>query len=174
MEQWKPISRYEGIYEVSDAGRIKRIGRCAGGPQARNVIIGRVLATRTNRSGYVLVNLYKQGKMRTFSLHILVAHSFIGPRPLGKETNHKDGDKENCSLDNLEYTTFLENRKHAQEVLNLYRGERQHLSKFTRDQIPLIRNLLKTTSQCEIARRFGVSQPSIWSIAHRITWGWVE
>jgi hypothetical protein len=111
--------------------------------------------------------------MRTFTVHSLVAKAFLGPRPKRKEVNHLSGDKSDCSVENLEYATFIQNRRHAQEVLGLYRGARMHFAKLTETKVREIRTLAGTMSQQKIADRFGVTQANISDVLARNTWAWV-
>jgi hypothetical protein len=107
-EQWLPVIGFEGWYEVSDLGRIRRVGGNAG---AR---IGRILNPETQRNGYVYVKLSVANTARTFRLHRVVGRAFHGePPPERPEINHKDGVKTNNRAANLEWTTSSANQKHA-------------------------------------------------------------
>ena len=87
---WRPISGYEGFYEVSDNGEV------------RNSRTGRILKQKVERNGYVRVYLSKDGTARSLLLHRVVANTFI-PNPNGLLTvNHLDEDKTNNRLSNLE------------------------------------------------------------------------
>lgn len=103
-ERWLPVVGHEGLYEVSDIGRVRRI---AGGRGAR---AGRVLGGKISDPGYRAVSL---GADHTERVHVLVAAAFIGPRPAGYTINHRDGDKLNNTVENLEYATYSENNRHA-------------------------------------------------------------
>lgn len=113
-EVWKDVKGYEGQYQVSSYGRVKSVPRVIirsnGNPQT---ISEKILAPIVDkRSGYLKVSLMK-GKLRTCRIHRLVAESFI-PNPEGKpEVNHKDGNKQNNTVDNLEWVTESENISHA-------------------------------------------------------------
>lgn len=92
-EIWCPIKGYEGLYEVSDQGMVKSIGYDK----------ERILKTVRMTNGYLKVNLCKNGETKTFKVHRLVAKTFI-PNPQNlPEVNHKDEDKENNSVQNLEW-----------------------------------------------------------------------
>ena len=113
-EVWKPVKDFEGLYEVSKHGRIKsvertRIGKHGGITPVRE----RVLKQHVDRFGYCRVTLYKDGKRHYLKSHRVVAMAFI-PNADGKpEINHKDGNKTNNDVSNLEWNTALENRRHA-------------------------------------------------------------
>lgn len=116
-ETWKPIEGYEGIYEVSDQGRVRNAKRG-----------GRIMTASTVTHGYRAVSLYKEGKQRAALVHRLVAKAFI-PNPESKpQVNHKDMDKSNNCISNLEWVTQNENLAHAfinkptEERKNPWRG----------------------------------------------------
>lgn len=98
-EKWVDIPGYEGLYQVSDCGRIAR-GQ-------------RIKIPHTDRGGYLTVWLSKDSKQKNYKVHRLVAQAFI-PNPEGKRTvNHIDGNKQNNNLFNLEWATHSENINHA-------------------------------------------------------------
>lgn len=102
MENWKPIINFEGLYEVSDLGRI------------RNIKTGRVLKACPERHGYLSLSVYPKGRERKhFKPAREVANAFIGPRPKGYQINHKNGIKTDNRAENLEYVTPSQNLKHA-------------------------------------------------------------
>lgn len=93
MEIWKDVLGYEGLYMVSSLGRIK------------SVKTGLIMKPKDNGRGYKYVALCKNGRCRTKCIHRLVVEAFIGAIPKGFEVNHKDEDKGNNTLDNLEICT---------------------------------------------------------------------
>ena len=103
MEQWRTIKGYDGRYIVSNTGRVK------------NAITGRELKQETHHCGYLRVHLCGKEKSGMLRVHRLVAESFI-PNPEGKpQVNHIDGDKRNNNVENLEWTTPIENVRHSWE-----------------------------------------------------------
>lgn len=105
MEIWKDVKNYEGFYQVSDIGSIKSILRIitASNGQKRR-FKGRVIKPGLNSGGYYGVTLCKNGKPYYSLVHTLVAIAFKGHKPNGFEAiiTHKDGDKLNNKVDNLE------------------------------------------------------------------------
>ena len=122
METWKPVIGWEDSYEVSDEGRVRR--SCEG----RATFIGRIQKPTLNRKGYPIANLNRDGRRQIIPVHKLVATAFIGPRPAGKEINHRDGNKTNNALPNLEYVTPSENMRHSYRVLGRKVAPRSELT----------------------------------------------
>ncbi|MGN1269386.1 MAG: NUMOD4 domain-containing protein [Clostridia bacterium] len=108
-EVWKDIKGYEGLYQVSNLGRIKSIPRHG---TRKNI---HIISQRHNKCGYKIVNLYKNAKGKAKTVHRIVAETFI-ENPLSKEDiNHIDGNKENNNVTNLEWTSHKENMRHARK-----------------------------------------------------------
>ena len=112
-EIWKPIKGYEGLYEVSNTGKCRSldhyITRVINGGLSKRLFKGKVLRNHTGGNGYVMMSLSKEGIVKHFCLHRLVAEAFI-PNPNNfKCINHKDENKLNNSVDNLEWCTHKYN-----------------------------------------------------------------
>jgi hypothetical protein len=114
-ENWRPVVGFEGLYEVSDLGRVRSVTReipyVIFGKETSGIHHGKLKSTKRTDRGYVYLNLYKNNKEHPRKVHRLVMEAFLGPSRM--EINHKDADKENNSLSNLEYCTRLENMAHA-------------------------------------------------------------
>ena len=118
-ELWKAIPGYEGYYEASTEGRIRSVDReYTNSRGAVRVVDGRVLSPTTTRCGYNLVALYLKKKRRDLLVHRLVAETFVQNPAGAPEVNHKDGNKQNNSADNLEWCTQSENLRHRYRALN--------------------------------------------------------
>lgn len=111
-EVWKPISGFEGLYEVSNFGRVRSLTRFATNGR---LFEGQLLNTADNGTGYRVVNLHKDGKQKMILVHRLVAQAFIkNENPEKKhQINHIDGDKTNNAVSNLEWCSWKENMDHA-------------------------------------------------------------
>ena len=104
-ERWLPVDGYEGFYEVSSLGRVRSVPRRV----SNGMRGGRILRTATGRHGHLHLGLSRENRVRTFTVHVLVARAFLGPRPAGMEIRHLDGDAGNNVPENLRYGTHGEN-----------------------------------------------------------------
>lgn len=115
QEIWKDIPGFESRFKVSNHGRIKSIDRLVNsvhGPKSKRVK-GCIRVIGYDRAGYANINLEE----KTYSLHRIVGKVFI-PNPENKpEINHKDGNKANNHVSNLEWVSVSENKKHRYRVL---------------------------------------------------------
>lgn len=116
QEIWKDIKGYEGYYQISNLGNIKGLNRTI---ENKSVIGGKYKIKEKNKSqtisktGYYICALYKNGKGRTFKVHRLIAEAFIDNIDNLPIINHKDGNKLNNSIDNLEWCDYSHNNKEA-------------------------------------------------------------
>lgn len=170
-EIWKPIKNYEGLYEVSNHGRVRSLDRwrISGRYKCAMLYKGRILKPGKNAVGYLKVDLSKNGKQKTCRVNRLVLAAFVGSSDL--EGNHIDGDKENNKLENLEYLTCSENHKHAYRIgLASREGEKHHLAKLNGAIIENIReNRYKLTAK-ELAACYDVCTATIYNIIRRQSW----
>ena len=105
-EIWKDIVGYEGLYQVSNLGNVKSL-------HYRNKKIHHILSPRKHHTGYLMVSLTSNRKAKCFNVHRLVAIAFI-PNPNDLPcVNHKDGNKHNNNVSNLEWVTHQQNTRHA-------------------------------------------------------------
>ena len=115
IEIWKDIKGYEGLYQVSNLGNIKSLTRLKNNHSTLQVINEKLKNTRLSNGGYLIADLYKNNTSKTLKVHRLVAETFI-PNVDNKPTvNHKDGNKLNNVVENLEWATFKEQNKHFYE-----------------------------------------------------------
>ena len=114
-ELWLPVVGYEGFYEVSNMGRVRSLSRMANHRRAgfKRVVYGKVLSlTVGKRGGYLCVKLKDVGKPMCCKIHRLVALAWIKNPNNKPEVNHIDFDKTNNTVENLEWVTMMENKKH--------------------------------------------------------------
>lgn len=122
-EVWKDVLEYEGFYQVSNYGNVRSVERVIrhnskDGKHALRKLRSKLIRKELNCNGYYIVGLHKNGTHVKRTIHRLVAIAFI-PNPDGKETvNHKDGDRANNNMENLEWCSQSENIIHASRILH--------------------------------------------------------
>lgn len=172
-EIWKPVVGYEGLYEVSNQGRVKSFmtgGRRNGSPH--------ILATGNIR-GYRMVMLCKGdgSKPKSALVHRLVALAFLGePPPVKRPTvNHKNLDKADNHLENLEWLSHAANNRHAAPLIPRLKGEQTPVHKLTEDDVRSIRQryIPHQVTLKQLGNEYGVSQQTILAIIRRKKWAHV-
>ena len=157
-EEWRPVVGYEGLYVVSTLGRV------------RNAQNERLLQGCWRPGEYRRVMLTKNGKHSYKHIHILVALAFLGPRPPRKDVNHRDGDKWNARLANLEYVTRTKNNLHYWTLPKSRPGGVNPTAKLTPDQVRQIRLLKGKESYAATAKRFDVTDGTVRHIHKGTIW----
>ena len=105
-EVWKGVAGYEGVYQVSNLGRVRSVDRLVKYSDGRKYTYkGKIIKPTCDKGGYTTVNLYKNGKVKGKYIHRLVAEAFIPSHNNYLEINHKDEDKTNNHVANLEWCT---------------------------------------------------------------------
>jgi hypothetical protein len=161
QELWKDIPEFEGVYQISNFGRLKSF---------KIVLTGRVLSNKEKSGKYFSVVLKYKGKIRYVRMHRLVAEAFI-PNPENKPAvNHKDLNKQNNRVDNLEWATNSENCRHAIEHYPNYFAGINYYNKFVRPlpicQYTLEGKFIKSyPNAAEASKATGVCQRNILQVA---------
>lgn len=165
-EQWKPVPGYEGLYEVSDHGRVKR---CAKRVYARNRwgMCWRnhppIIVAQSETRGHRRVTLCKDGQPRMYFVHRLIAFAFLGAPPPGKPfACHKDGRHNNNVVDNIYWGSAADNSqdqiRHGVQV----RGERVASARLTDADVPRIRRRhAQGATYRDIAKEYRVNDRTI-------------
>lgn len=164
QEVWKDIKDYEGSYQVSNLGRIKRIALYTN-QYKKQWKSNKILNTNhTDLRGYCHVVLCKDGISHCYKVHRLVAQAFI-PNPDNlPQINHIDGNKVNNSVDNLEWCTASENMYHSYRKLHRKSAVAKKIN-----QYDLNNNFIKTwLSSAEIEKHLGVNHSNIASCCKNI------
>jgi hypothetical protein len=105
--KWKPITNYEGIYEISENGDVKRIAKTNNQYGMGHILKHNII------NGYAHVQLHKDSKVKIMRVHRLVSMAFIPNEQNKPHVNHIDGNKLNNHISNLEWCTRSENVSHA-------------------------------------------------------------
>lgn len=162
--EWKPIIGFEGRYEVSDAGLVRSVPRkvecnCRWNKQITKSLRGRILRSTTAGLGYRQVGLGAGNENKRY-VHRLVAEAFVSRRPYQMHINHKNGDKNDNRVDNLEWVTPSENMRHSTHILGIRAG--QFVSKLSAEEKASVRHARQSGEiQQAIADRFAVSRSTI-------------
>ena len=142
-----------------------------------SLLSGKYITKRIGTRGYSMINLCINGKCKTFAFHRIMAELFI-PNPNNlPQINHKDGNKLNNSLDNLEWITASGNNMHALKtgLRHAAKGKNTNNGRFNEDEIRNIRTLYKEGySQRKIASKFNVTKGAIAQIIRKETYAWVS
>lgn len=162
-EKWKVIEDYPN-YSVSSHGRVKRID-------------SEKILKPCNRNGYLYVSLCRDGKCKAHSVHHLVCTWFVGPRPVHKEVNHINGDREDNYFENLEWVTRKENNIHKRDILKnakggVFKGSQNANSKITEKDAEDIRTLyLEKGMSCrDLSKVFPLDASTINDIVRGKRW----
>lgn len=145
-ERWELF--HNDLYAVSSHGRIMRVAGRTAKSEA-----GNLLRPVVNKAlGYWMLSVWSENRQTSLYIHRLIGEFFIGPCPKDFEINHKDGNKLNNRLDNLEYVKGIDNSHHA-----LHKGLKK--CKISESQLVEIRDMLAHgVPQRKIAQQFGITQ----------------
>lgn len=143
-EIWKDIQGYEGLYQVSNLGRVKSLYKG-----------GTILKGSVNNRGYHIVMLYKGGKYKHLLIHRLVAQAFISNPQKLPQVNHKDEDKFNNSVSNLEWCTNIYNNLYHDKAKRVGVKEGKPVAQYTLSG-KLVRFGSRHTRQKEPATMLGI------------------
>ena len=137
MEEWKDIKGYEELYQISSLGRVKSLKNNRGNYREK------ILSNIPNKNGYIIVQLKKNGTSKPFSVHRLVAQAFI-PNPNNyPQVNHKDENKENNRVDNLEWCTAKYNSNYGTKIKRVSEANK---GKYKGSKHPRARKILCVTT----------------------------
>lgn len=156
--EWREVAGCPG-YWVSSDGRVR--GRA-----------GRLMKATPNEDGYPRVTMcLPGGGKRSRAVHVLVCEAFHGPRPLGHHAAHRDGTRTNSRADNLRWATPVENARDRFIHGTQPRGEQNHSSKLTADQVREMRVHFSMGARiCDLSRRYGLPTSTICTIVYRKKW----
>lgn len=124
VEEWRGVKGYEGLYEISNKGKIRSLEHQVKFGTGSRISDGKTLKPSPDKQGYLFVYLSKEGKTKRKDIHREVAKSFLPDFDEALEVNHLNGLKDDNWVTNLEMVTASENQKHAQG-LHLHNGNKQ-------------------------------------------------
>jgi hypothetical protein len=160
-EQWKAVVGYEGLYEVSSLGRVRKGPRRGSGCVPGKIL---TLAVRGKRNSYVYLTLTKNNRHRKHYVHRLVAEAFVANPSHLPIINHKDGSKDNNDIGNLEWSSFSANLSHA------YRSG-LHPTKLSPKDVLQIRRLFNAgTPARDLADHYSVDPSTVHYVLKRAIW----
>ena len=174
IEVWKDVIGYEGIYEVNNLGIIRSVERLDNSGHKRK---SKILGLVADRDGYIKVHLCLQGKARYHFVHRIVATAFIDNPERLPQINHKDENKANNKVENLEWCTAKYNINYGKRNIlvseSLY-GEKAHSSKITQKDVDKIRKQYESRSKennmKKLAKQYGISESQVWRIINNKRW----
>jgi hypothetical protein len=155
-ERWLPVVGWEGLYEVSSYGNVRRAGQD-----------GSVLKLADHK-GYRRITLSKNSNAKRYSVHRLVLEAFVGPCPDEMECRHIDGNRSNNHLENLAWGTRSENQADRVRHGTHGKGQCNKNAKLTPEAVIAIR--ADPRLQREIADDYGISRGQVGHIKRRFNW----
>ncbi len=176
-EKWSPVVGWESLYEVSSRGRVRSLDRVVKNyPDCTRVWRGRYLKATPSNAGYPIISMSNSGLVKNRMVHQLVAASFIPNTHNKPHINHKDGDKTNNNMENLEWCTHKENMQHGfatgliPKRVNL-KGEKSMAAKLTDFDVVEIKRRLSLGHTCaSIERDYVVGESAIREISKGRSW----
>ena len=171
-EQWKDVIGYEGVYMVSDLGRLKSMN-------FNHTKKEGIMKQSIDKKGYIRPTLKTKCIQKRFKLHRLVAIAFISNPENKPEVNHigkypdgREGNKLDNRVVSLKWSTTSENILHAfkEGLMSSLKGEESHLSKLTIKEVLEIREIGKSESNSNIAIKYIVNTKTIYNILSNKTW----
>ena len=172
QEVWLPVTGWEGLYEVSNLGRVRSFDQMLKhGRGGLRILRGRIMKFRKNKKGYLCGGFRKNGIEVKFLAHRLVAQHFLPPSDL-PEVNHNDSNRAHNAARNLEWVTRQENMDHA-KLAGAFDPVKypRRAPKLSAETIPKIRaaRLDKKTYKA-IAAEFDICQMHAWNIVNNKRW----
>ena len=161
-EEWRDVAGYEGLYQVSDQGRVKSLERKVPNGDREQTVKERFLKPRIDRDGYLRLNLCAGGKPRVFFVHRLVCEAFHDNPENKLDVNHINENKTDNRACNLEWSTRRENCNHGSRNERVAKALGKPIAQYTLDG-----ELVKIwPSATEAQRQAGFGQSCIWGVAN--------
>jgi len=175
VEEWVPVRGYEGLYEVSNLGRVKSLKRVVTRPPCGKSLRPSTTTyhekiLRTARRGmYPAAQLNYGGIGKSVNVHRLVAEHFIPGS--GQVVRHLDGNPNNCAASNLAWGTYKDNEDDKSRHGRTPRGELHHNSTLTLEVVQEVKRLIGIDrSDLRISRTTGVARSTVYLIRNNLAW----
>jgi hypothetical protein len=173
-ELWKDIEGYEGLYQISNLGRVKSLSRIweAGIKGVYRTKLDTIRKLQITKKGYAQIILkHPDNKSKGYAVHRLVAKAFIPNLKSFPQVNHIDCNKLNNHVSNLEWCTNDFNIKHANKNGLHGKGELHARSKWKESDVLLFRKLhSEGVKMVDISKKYGINSGTLFSIIHRTNW----
>lgn len=168
---WKTIPNTRGVYQITECGKLRVHPRTKHNPYKR-LKAGDEVKTHISADGYYMTNIHWAcGRFTLVAVHRLLLMTFRPTRRKGDlQVNHKDGNKLNNSLDNLEWCTHKENLRHAWDTGLRKRPDRSILTPNEVREIRAWRSEHPNMTLREIGEYYRVSSACVWRVIHRRNW----
>lgn len=168
-EVWMPVLGYEGLYEASNHGRVRRAPEA---PARSMGLPGKIITPAPTERGYLRLSLSRGGETKSYPVHRIVLSAFCGPPPFpGAHAAHNDGNPSNNALTNLRWATAVENQKDVERHGNRTRGSDIHNAKLTDALVEEIRARIASKERYPtIAKDYGVSISTVSLIKRNRIW----
>ena len=156
-EIWKDIKAYEGLYQVSNLGRVKSLSKQIIRKNGRKQTFKeKILNQGLSKNGYLSVSLFKKGHGKTYTIHRLVAEAFIKNKNNYKCINHKNENKLDNNVDNLEWCSYKYNNQYNDKM----KHRRINVLQFTKEN-----NFIKKWNGItNIEKELGINRNNITSV----------
>jgi len=161
MSSWKPVTGYEGLYEVSDAGQVRSLRQ------------HKVMRLCPNSRGYTKASLVKDGVRKEVPVHRMVLLAFVGPCPDGHQARHfPDPDRSNCTLENLSWCTPLANQRDRDSHGTNNKGTNNKFAKLDAEKVRRIRSVKHWPygTATKLARELQICGATVRKVRDGVSW----
>ncbi|PWT91205.1 MAG: hypothetical protein C5B54_05730 [Acidobacteria bacterium] len=173
-EVWNTVVNSEGVYSVSNKGRVRSEDRVVPAGYKTRCFKGKILSLGLDGQGRHNVRLSLKGVAKTRLVAHLVAEAFLGPKPTGLKVLHKNDIRTDDRVENLYYGTQQDNMNDMVQNAHSLKGVKHHKAKLTgEDAVTIVTRLQAGEDQHVLATEYGVTIMTIQSIKHGRNWGWL-
>ena len=175
--EWKSIKATGGRYLCNKLGQIKGTDRVVDFGSKKRLAKGKIMSPKIKSNGYCEVSLsIAPDKSKSFYVHRLIAETWLGDIPRKMAVNHKDGNKQNNNVNNLEIVTYSENSKHGYKLglikTNSFIGSKHPRAKTSENEVKKIRKEHKKhKSIVQLLKDYPhLTKPILTKIVYRASW----